>query len=204
MDATVLPSRTRLFCALVAGLRYGQPSIADELDDLLTAASRQGFDNLAASCRVIATDRSLNEQRYADVVEQATLYLAAPCAYPRITALLLLNQSLALVRLARADEARRAARAALRALPGAAHWVVATFALATAFEGRLYDAALLHGYAASVRGRRDERPDPAEADAIDETLHALQTRLASDRLAVLLAEGAALHEDEALRLALAD
>ena len=181
IDIGSVPLRSRLTCEIAAGLQHGSTRSVERLQELEDMARRSGFGALAAVCRARITDELLIERRFDEVVASAQRF-GMPASSPRVRGLILLNQALALVQLGRAREACGAARAALRALPSSSYVVAATFALAAARDGRLPEAALMAGYAERARRERDERPDPAEADAIAETAALLHEGLAAERL----------------------
>jgi hypothetical protein len=182
IDDREVPSRTRLFCTITAGLQYDSIRPVARLEELEDTARRAGFQALAAICRVQITDRLLIERRFEDVIVAVQRFLDDGELPPRVQSLILSNQALALVRLGRTSEAYGPARAALRALPSSTCGIVDTFALAATNEGRMVDAALMAGYAARLRRERDESPDPAEAASIADSVARLGDRLAADRL----------------------
>ena len=202
IDIGSVPLRSRLTCEIAAGLQYGRTRSVARLQELEDMARRSGFGALAAVCRARITDELLIERRFDDVVASAQRFLDAGEFRPRVRGLILLNQALALVQLGRAREAQGAARAALRALPSSSYVVAATFALAAARDGRLSEAALMTGHAERARRERDERPDPAEADAIAETAALLREGLAAERLNELMQIGADLSAADLIDLAL--
>ena len=202
VDTRDVPLRTRLTCEIAAGLQHGVTRSVARLQELEHMARSSGFGALAAVCRARITDELLIERRFDEVVATAQRCLDAGEFRPRVRGLILLNQALALVQLGREREAHGAARAALRALPSSSYVVAATFALAAARDGRLSEAALMTGYAESARRARDERPDPAEADAIAETAALLRDGLAAERLEELTRIGADLSPADLVDLAL--
>ena len=202
IDGRGVPLRSRLTCEIAAGLQHGGTRSVTRLQELEHMARRSGFGALAAVCRARITDELLIERRFDEVVAAAQRCLDAGEFRPRVRGLMLLNQALALVQLGREREARDAARAALRALPSSSYVVAATFALAAARDGRLSEAALMTGYAERARSERDERPDPAEADAIAETTALLREGLGAERLDELSRIGADLSAADLLDLAL--
>jgi predicted ATPase/DNA-binding winged helix-turn-helix (wHTH) protein len=197
-----VPLRTRLFCAITAGLQYELVQSGARLSELEGIARRAGFDALAAICRVQITDRLLIEGRFEEAVATAERFLADGGLRPRSQSLILNNQSLALVRLGRTAEAYPPARRALRALPGLTYGIVDTLALAAIREGRFVDAAMMAGHTAKVRRDRDESPDPAEAAAIAESLAILGDRLGGERLDELMRVGASMTTPDILSFAL--
>jgi hypothetical protein len=75
-------------------------------------------------------------------------------------------------------------------------------ALRAALAGKLEDAARLAAFADSTFTAKETSRQPNEARARDRLEALLREKLAPDELERLLAEGAALTEDEACRLAL--
>jgi hypothetical protein len=115
------------------------------------------------------------------------------------------TQMLALALLGRHDEARERGRAVYARLQreGDALWLLEPLALGAAQEGRVPDAARIAGFVdARIAATGDVRRAPARARRarIDALLAA---GLDDDERRALLAEGAALREDEAFALALA-
>jgi predicted ATPase/DNA-binding winged helix-turn-helix (wHTH) protein len=202
LDVSNVPLRTRLFCEVAGGLHYGGDQSLERLHHLEGMAVASGFHSLAAVCRVHIIDRLLIERRFEDAVTTAQDYTDAGESRPRAKGTILTNRVLGLVQLNRSAEARESAYDALRLLPSGTYLVVGAFALAAAREGRFTDAALMSGYCAQVRRHRDERPDPAEAVAIEETFARLHTALSNKRLEELLTAGAALVAADALAIAL--
>jgi predicted ATPase len=202
MNDRAVPLRTRLFCAVTASLQYQGTRTVLRLQELEHLAHHAGLDSLAAVCRVHITDELLIERRFDEVVEAARRFLAAGESRPRMRALLSVNEVLALVQLGRVPEAYGPAHAALRALPRANHLVIAPFALAAARAGQFVDASLMAGYCAKARRDRDERPDPAEAAAVDETLSTLNGAFTIQRLDELMRVGSMMPADDVLAIAL--
>jgi hypothetical protein len=202
LDPAAVPLRWKLMCEIAAGLQYGRTRTVARLQELEELARRAGFGALAAVCRARITDALLIERRFGEVVSFAQRFLDAGEYRPRVRGLILHNQALALVQLGRAREAHAPARAALRALPASTYVVAGTFALAAARDGRLREAALLAGYEERVRREHDERPDPAEADAIAETAARLRDGLGAERVDELKQIGAGLSPTDLLALAL--
>lgn len=204
LDEGAAPLRTRLHCAIVTvWLRDGERCI-ERLHELHEIALRAGFDRLALVARVNFSDALLKRGRFDEVVRVAEPLLDAAPAPSRAWALNCHNLTLALVRLGRAEEARRAGRAVLRVMPSAAHHVADTFALAAARENRLVDAALLAGWADGHKRARDLQPDTAEQACIADTLALLKAQFGAARTAELMALGAAMAPREVLALALGD
>jgi hypothetical protein len=200
IDERRVPLRSRLGCAISAGFRYENTVTVDRLAELEQIALRAGFDALASVCRVQMTDRLLVEHRFEESLAVAQLALSQAELRPRARGFLLTNQVMALVRLDREREAYAPARQALRALPSASYVLIDTFALAAARRGRFVEAALMAGYGTNVRRNRDELPDPAEAEAIDETALLLEAVLEPARLAELMQVGAAMDVDSVLAM----
>jgi predicted ATPase/class 3 adenylate cyclase len=200
IDARTVPLRTRLFCSITAGSQHGRTMA--RLKELEEIAHRSGFEALAAACRTHITDELLIEGRFEEAVETAQRFLDAGEFRPRDRALILNNQALALVQLGRVRHAHEPSRAALRALPSAAHTIVDIFALAAAREGRFVDAGLMFGYGDKVRRERDRQSDPAEAAVIAETGAALKQALAAERLEELMQLGASMKTSDVLALAI--
>jgi predicted ATPase/DNA-binding winged helix-turn-helix (wHTH) protein len=201
MDDRVVPLRTRLFCAATASLQYQGTRTVESLQELEQLARHAGLDSIAAVCRVHVTDELLIERRFEEVVEAARRFLPGE-SRSRMRALISVNEVLALVQLGRVTEAFGPARAALRALPRANHLVITPFALAAARAQQFVDAALMAGYCAKARRERDERPDPAEAAAVDETVSLLSDALTAQRLDELMRVGSAMPAADVLAIAL--
>ncbi|MGE5129720.1 MAG: ATP-binding protein [Sphingomonadaceae bacterium] len=104
------------------------------------------------------------------------------------------------------DEALATAREALPLLDvvGRAWIFMDHFALRLALSARLADAARLEGYADAAFATRNSVREPNEARAQHRVVALLRERMAKDELARLLAEGAALRDEEALRIAAGD
>lgn len=203
LDEQSVPLRTRLHCTIAHRLFHRALRTLPDLRDVEQTARRSGFLTLAAVCRVHLTDQALIESRFDDTIEFAHRFLAEGEPRPRLRALLLINQMLALVQTGRVDAARHAASEAMQAFPQAAHYVAVAFALANSRVGNLVDAALIHGYAHRAWAERGSRSDAAEATAMTETAARLSASLSSERLAELMAVGAALSRSEMLAIALA-
>lgn len=116
------------------------------------------------------------------------------------------NLAAALTALGRLDEALPLAReaAALEAPAGALLSWLDAFALLAFKRGRHTEAALALGRAEAMNRQHGLRRQPNEQRQRDEVLGLLQRALPDDELDALLARGAALSDDEAARLALAD
>jgi predicted ATPase/DNA-binding winged helix-turn-helix (wHTH) protein/tetratricopeptide (TPR) repeat protein len=202
IDQRQLPPRTRLFCSITAGFQYqtrGGALGPEALEDL---ARRAGFAGLAATCRAHIVDELLIEGRFEEAVVLARRYLDDPPIRPRTRGRILMNQTLALVRLARVDEAFETAREALRIHPSDAPRVVDLLALAAVRQGRYPEAAQMAGFGAQSRHVNDEAPDPAEAAVIEQTVADLAAALPPARLAELMRMGAEMPLVEVLAIAL--
>ena len=202
IDARQLPLRTQLAGEIASGLYYDSRPEASRLQALLEAADRSGFQALGAICRVRITDQLLVQSRFEDVVAQARVFEAAVAPWPRLKGLVMSNRLLALVQLGRTEEARAEAVEVLRTSPGAAHPVMVSFALAAARSGRLADSALMSGHAVRIREERGQRPDPAEAAAIEETLRVIRQAMSAPGVAELMDLGASMATRDVLTLAL--
>ena len=201
IDDSGLPLRTRLFCAILAGLQYEGTHRLDSFKEWERIGARAGFNALGAVCRAHITNELLISGDFQEAVDASQRFLLDELP-PRAKAAILHNQVLALVRLGRAHDALEPARSSLRILPNKAHLVTDAFALAAAMTGKMVDAALLYGYGAKVRQDHDKFPDPAEAKAISETMALIRGALAEDRVAELTGMGAAMSSSEALAIAL--
>jgi tetratricopeptide (TPR) repeat protein len=199
MDDREVPVRTRLMAAITL-TAYGEKTVA-RLQSLHDMARHAGFATLAAICRAHLTDRLLVERRFADVADLAARYIAAGEVLPRARALILNNQAQALIELGRFAEAHEAARAALTALPSLVAMVIDVFASAALKQGRLANAAVLHGFGLRLRADRDQVPGRAEAATIAATSRQLEATFGAERLDELCSIGAALSTAEALALA---
>ncbi|NRF71535.1 winged helix-turn-helix domain-containing protein [Aquincola sp. S2] len=197
-----LPLRTRLTCIVAAGFQYERSRTIGRLREIETIAERAGFDALAAVCRVQITDELLIERHFEEAVEAAQHFVDDGNLRPRVRALILCNQALALVQLGRCQAAYAPARAALRALPSLAYLAADIFALAAAREGRHVDAALISGFGSEVRHERDEEPDPAEAAVINETTARLEQAMSAEKLRELRRIGATMSINDAMAIAI--
>ncbi len=197
-----VPNRTRLWCAIVAGMQYGGERTLDGLRDLEQATQRCGFSALASVCRVQVMDQLLVEGRDEEVLVAAALCLQAGEPRPRVKGTILHNQAQALLRLNRVAEAREAALAALRTLARVSHLVLCTLALAAARQGQARDAAMMAGWIERAARERGEKMDPVDAAFHDEALARLQQQLPPERLAELMRVGAAMPAAEMLALVL--
>jgi len=202
IDASGLPLRSRLASRILGGFFYDKAVTIEELQELELLSRRAGFDTMAETCLTRLSDRLLVQRRFEEAAAQAD---PGETRTPsRNRALMHINRAIALIQLGRIDEARVSALWALRVLPGATHVVIDAFAVAAARQARWTDAALMAGYGQRVREERDEQPDPAEAELIEETLALLRGALSEGRLADLMRVGAALSTQEALLLIGAD
>jgi predicted ATPase/DNA-binding winged helix-turn-helix (wHTH) protein len=202
IDEHQVPLRTRLFCAISAGLQYSGTRSLKRLYELEDMAVRSGFDTLAAICRTHITDELLIQGKFEEAARTAQRILDAGEVRPRARAMILINQILALIQLGRAEEAAGPARLALRALPSKAYTIVGLFALAAARQGRMVDSALMTGYCEQVRRQRDEQADQAENAAMGQTLAVLKDALPAHRLDELFETGSKLGASAALAIAL--
>ena len=200
LDDRALSLRTRLFCIVTAGRQYGGDRSIGRLEELMRIAEHAGFSMLASICRVHITDQLLVERRFGEAVTASRMFLANGEMRPRMRALLLLNQTLALVQEGRLVEAYEPAKLAVRILPMAIKLVVEAFALAAARTGNAEDSAILAGHGARIRAEREERPDPAEESSIAETNERLNELLSPPRLLELRNVGAALSGTDILKL----
>ena len=76
------------------------------------------------------------------------------------------------------------------------------FALRQAKEGRMEEAARIHGWINALHARKNITRQPNELRAMNSTAALLRERLAADLLMQLCAEGAQLSDDEVCRLVL--
>lgn len=84
-------------------------------------------------------------------------------------------------------------------------WVAMdTLALRAGLAGKLDNAARIAGYADAVHAAKQSLRQPNEARAHARLIAVLRERLDHDRLAQLMASGAALSDDEACAIALED
>ena len=201
IDDRKLPLRTRLFCAILAGLQYEGTHGLDSYKELERIAAGAGFNALGAVCRAHLTNTLLIRGDFQEAADASQRFLLHELP-PRAKVAILHNQVLALIRLGRVHDAYEPARSSLRISPNTAHLVTDAFALAAAMKGKMVDAALLYGYGVKARQDRDKWPDPAEAKAISETIALIRGALAEDRVATLTGMGAAMSSPEALAIAL--
>jgi predicted ATPase len=199
-DDRAVPLRTRLFCGIAAGLLHREDFGIPQMAHLEQLAHGAGFEALAGICRANLTDKMLIAGRHADVVAMAAQGFASDIELPRARSALHHNHVLALVRLGRTAEAYAPARAAFLAMPSSAHFLIDNFALAAAREGRLGDAAVLHGCGQRVRHERNEKSDLAEAAAIAETLALLEQGMPAAELDAMRRFGEGLSAAEALTI----
>lgn len=199
-QAQPMPRRIRLFCAVSGGLVNRADAGPERLEALGREAEHEGFDGIAAIAACNRTDSLLVAGRLAEVVSATERAVARHGRAHRACACMLLNQTTALVRLGRHADAQQAAQRALRLMPAVAPSLVDAFALAAARDGRLADAAVLHGCGEQIRAALSHAPDRAEAASIAETAERLQAGLAAAQLAELMALGAAMRADEALAI----
>ena len=203
-QTVVMPRRIRLFCAVSAGLCNRTEATAERLEALGREAEHEGFDAIAAIAACNRTDSLLVAGRHAEVVTATERAVARHARAHRACACMLLNQTTALVRLGRHSEAELAAQRALRLMPAVAPSLVDAFALAAARDGRLADAAVLHGCGAHIRATLSHAPDRAEAASIAETLERLQAGMDPSACEELMALGAAMRASEALAIKVFD
>lgn len=198
-----LPLRTRLFCAIQAGLQHGAGRSVASLGELERIATGAGFIALASICRAHITDDLLIRGAFQEVLSVAQRFLSEDLP-PRPRAAILRNRVLALVRLGRGHEAKEHARLSLRIAPNGLQSVIDAFALAASMEGRHVDAAVLYGFGARVRRERDRLADPAEASAIADTWALMSAQLRPERVDELMRLGSAMSSSEVLAMALSD
>jgi predicted ATPase len=195
-----LPARTRLFCAVSAGL-VNRPELTVEfLRELEQQAAQHGFDAIAAICGCNLTNRLLEIGRDEDVVSEADRLLEVHAHANRACAFMLHNKTTALIRLGHYDQAYEAASLAFRAMPAVAHFLVDAFALGAAREGRMVDAAVLYGCGANAREVLHELPDLPEAACIAETAARLEAHMTEMERREWMALGAAMTAGDALAI----
>lgn len=199
-QAVPMPRRTRLFCTISGGLLNRGHLSAERLEALGREAEHEGFDAIAAIAACNRTDTLLVAGRHADVVAAAERAVARHARAHRACACMLLNKTTALIRLGRQGEAQEAAQQAFRLMPAVAPSLVDAFALAAARDGRLTDAAVLHGCGEHIRATLSHAPDRAEAASIAETVDHLCAGLPAAQLHELMALGAAMRASEALMI----
>ena len=203
IDDQDLPLRTRLFCAIQAGLQHGAGRNVQSLSELERIATGAGFAALAAICRAHITDELLIRGAFQEVLAVSQRFLLDELP-PRPRAAVLRNRVLALVRLGRAHEAKEPARSSLRIAPNGLQAVIDAFALAASMAGRHVDAAVLYGFGARVRRDRDRLADPAEARAISDTWATMTEAMDAERVEALMRMGAAMSSSEVLAMAMSD
>jgi predicted ATPase len=200
LDDRQLSLRTRLFCAISAGLVDRPEYTVERLEELRQLAEESGFESIAAICGCNLTNMLLIARRYEEVVDTADRLLRFGGQRPRANAFTLHNKACALISLGRVDEACEAARLAFQAMPAVAHFLVDSFAFGAAKEGRLADAALLLGCGNRVREENHEVSDEWEAKAIADTVALLESGLNPEQLRELLKLGAAMSTTELLEI----
>ncbi|OYU68475.1 MAG: hypothetical protein CFE45_42545, partial [Burkholderiales bacterium PBB5] len=199
-QALPMPRRIRLFSTISGGLLNRDYLSPERLETLGREAEHEGFDAIAAIAVCNRTDTLLVAGRHAEVVATADRALVRHSRAHRACACMLLNKTTALIRLGRVAEAEAAARQALRMMPAVAPSLVDAFALAAAREGRLADAAVLHGCGEHTRGVLSHAPDRAEAASIAETAECLDAGMPEAQRRELMALGAAMRGIEALAI----
>jgi hypothetical protein len=195
-----VPLRTRLFCAISCGLMNRPGLTIERMQELGRLAEEAGFAAIAAICDCNLTDKLLIAGRNAEALRVADHLLQASVRPHRARAFILHNKAVALIRMDRSGEAYALARQAFQAMPGVAHFLVDTFALAAVREGRFADAAILHGCGVRIREGLREKPDVSEAAAIAETAQGLQEALGALQLAELMELGAAMSATDVLAI----
>lgn len=200
MSALHVPLRTQLFCGISCGLLHRPGFVHTQMQELGALASGAGFEAMAAVCAGNVVDKLMIAGRHEDAAATARAMLPLVSAQPRARAVLLHNLALALVRLGRTDEMFEPAQQAFQAMPSLAHFLIDTFALAAARDGRYTDAAVLHGCSSRRRRERHEKPDLAEAAAISETESLLAENLDESQLAELSRIGASMSAAAALTI----
>lgn len=199
-DDHQLPLRTRLFCAISAGLVYRADFTIERAQELGRMAEGAGFDSIAAICGCNLTDKLLVAGRHAEVVTTTDRLLRSVGHLPRASAFMLHNKAAALIREGRFDDAHLAGHQAFQAMPAIARFLVATFAFGAVREGRLADAAVLHGCGARYLRELHEQLDVSEAAALAETEARLKADMSASQLDELMSLGAAMAAHEALEI----
>ncbi len=199
-DDRQLSLRTRLFCAISAGPADRPDYTIERLQELRQLADEAGFESTAAICGCNLTDKLLMAGRHAEAVATADLLLLSTGPRPRANAFILHNKAAALISLGRCDEAYESACLAFQTMPAVAHFLIDTFALGAAQEGRLADAAVLHGCGNRIREENHEAPDAWEASAIAETAARLEAGMSATQLAELIKLGATMSASEVLAI----
>lgn len=200
LDDRQLSLRNRLFCAVSAGLMDRPEYTVERLQELRQLADESGFESIAAISGCNLTNMLLIARRYEEVVDTADRLLRASGQRPRANAFILHNKAAALISLGRGDEACESARLAFQTMPAVAHFLIDTCAFGAAQEGRLADAAVLHGCGNRVREENHEVPDAWEASSIADTAARLQSGLAPGQLTELLKLGASMSTSEVLEI----
>ena len=200
IDESQVSLRARLTChSTVARLFDGGRSV-ERLEELHRIAQHAGFDAQAAVCRLHITDELLLRGCFEEVVKATDRMLQAGEPLVRVRATMSYNRAHALVRLGRIEEAKSAAQATLRALPGYAHLVMDLFAVVAVQNGRSEDAALMAGCSARIKHERDLH-DASEATMITETLERLERELGHQRTVELMRQGSGMSTLDMLALA---
>jgi len=199
-DDRQLSLRTRLFCAISAGLIDRPEYTVARLQELRQLAEESGFESAAAICGCNLTNMLLIAGRYKEAVDTCDRLLRPTGQRPRANAFILHNKAAALIALGRGDEACESARLAFQTMPAVAHFLIDTLAFGAAQEGRLADAAVLLGCGNRIREENHEVPDVWETRAISETLARLESELDPKQLAELLKLGAAMSPSEVLAI----
>jgi hypothetical protein len=200
LDDHPVSLRTRLFCGISAGLLHRPGRTLSYMRELEQLAAGAGFDGMAAVCGANITDKLLSLGENEAVLAYAQRIRRLGDGLPRVRAAVLHNEVLALIRLGRVEDAYEPASLAFQAMPHAAHFLIDSFALAAAREGRSADAAILHGCATRIRRERCEQPDRAEAASIEETSTLLAQALEPPRHAELLRLGGAMSATEVMTI----
>lgn len=200
LDDRQLSLRNRLFCAVSAGLVDRPEYTVDRLQELRQLADESGFESIAAISGCNLTHMLLVAGRYEEVVDTADRLLRASGQRPRANAFILHNKTAALISLGRGDEACGSARLAFQTMPAVAHFLIDTCAFGAAQEGRLADAAVLHGCGSRVREENHEVPDAWEARSIADTAARLQSGLDPAQLSELVKLGASMSTSEVLEI----
>lgn len=200
VDDREVPLRTRLFCAISAGLMRRPGFSVVRMQELVRLAEDAGFQAIAAIGDCNLTNMLLIAGRNAEAVATADHLLRVSGHLSRARAFILHNKAVALIRMGRHEDAYEVARLAFEAMPGVAHFLVDAFALVAVREGRFTDAALLHGCSTRIRVALHEQPDTSEADAIAETTARLESAFSDAELAELMELGATMSATEALAI----
>ena len=199
-DDTGLSTRNRIFCTVSAGLANRPDYTIERLRELGLLAQEAGFESAAAICGCNLTDRLLMAQRFEEAVHTADHLLSTVGARPRAMAFILHNKAAALVSMGRYEEAYDAALLAFQIMPAVGHFLITTFALGAAREGRLSDAAVLHGCGCRIRDVNHEALDAWEAAATAETAERLRSGLGASQYEELQKLGAAMTAGEVLAI----